>query len=58
MRTVIAGLLAAATLGGCVAVPVYGPPRAYVAPPVYAAPPPTVYYYGYPGYGYRHHYYR
>jgi hypothetical protein len=47
MKTVIAAALAAVTLGGCIAVPVYGPPRAYVAPP------PAAYYYGPP---HRHHY--
>lgn len=51
MKAVIASLLAAATLGGCVAVPYYAPaPRAYVAPP------PPVYYYGPPVY--RHPYHR
>lgn len=58
MKIVIAGLLAVASLSGCVAVPYYaGPSRAYVAPaPVYVAPPAPVYYYGHPGY--RHRYYR
>jgi hypothetical protein len=51
MKTVIAAALAAVTLGGCIAVPVYGPPRAYVAPPA------PVYYYGQP-YRHHHHYYR
>jgi hypothetical protein len=51
MKIAIAALLAAASLGGCVAVPYYAPaPRAYVAPP-----PPPVVYYGYPAYRYRYY---
>ena len=50
MKTAILALLAAASLGGCVAVPYYAPqPRAYVAPP------PPVVYYGYPAYRYRYY---
>ena len=52
MRAAIAALLAAASLGGCIAVPYHaGPPRVYAAPP----PPPPVVYYGYPAYRYRYH---
>ena len=40
-------ILAVAGLGGCVAVPVAGPPGAYVAPPPVVVAP---YFYG--GYGY------
>lgn len=54
----LAMLLAAVALSGCVAVPVVGPPGVYVAPPapvVVVRPYPYYGYYGYHGYygGYR-----
>lgn len=48
MKTLICALLAAATLGGCVAVPVYEP-----AASIYVQPYGS--YYRHP---YRHHHYR
>ena len=61
MKKLILAVAAATTLGGCIAVPVYGPgPGAHYGPRppaigIYAAPP--VVYYGNPYRGH-HRYYR
>jgi hypothetical protein len=58
MKRHLAGLAAALGLGGCVAVPVQGPPVAYAPAPVVVAPapavvvPPVAYYRPYPYYYY------
>jgi hypothetical protein len=64
MKKIIIAALAAAGLGGCIAVPVGGPGPYYGDGGYYPGPAPAVavgvyappVYYG--GYGYRRHYYR
>lgn len=47
MKTIVLALLAAVATAGCVVAPAqpgyYGPPRAYVNPPVVVVGPPRVY---------------
>ncbi|HRF11226.1 MAG TPA: hypothetical protein PLR37_03695 [Candidatus Accumulibacter phosphatis] len=71
MKTIVLALLVTVATAGCVVAPAqpgyYGPPRAYLNPPVVVVEPPRVY--GYPppvvvpwrpyyGHGYWHRRYR